>query len=869
MNLARFGVVIDPAPAQAGARATIAAARSIGPALDAVARQAGQANAAQATLGRTGEQAGSRVDRGMRQAAGGTREAGKAAKEAAGGFEAMVGKVMNVVKALASAYAAMQVIRGAFSLIGDAIDKASEMEGFRTQWAYLLGSFDAAKAKMVELQSFANATPFDLPGVTKSALALQSLTDTGLDTIDGLRSIGDAAARAGQPIEEVASRITRLVGNLKRGGSGGDELNILGEWRVLSGDIITKLKEGAGDAKNFASNLALVKEGLEKSENAMLLMSTTWQGITSTLSDSWGTALAKLGTPIIEGLKPAILEVTKFVDGIGTEVETWAPQIEQFARQISAAVAVLNTHGGLKLSLKAAADTFGVYFKRGVIVGSDIMKSRMGEIGNELWRILKEIADRFIKALLDGLKTVVPAVLEVATSGARNALTNTSGYYAKHIASVGAGVGIIPESDLPEINKGIDTTTADTLKEQTAQIEAAYGSWKDAMGGVDPNGPSGDLFPQSGDALDQIISKAEALVPATEAMSAWNAELEKQKALQDAAAQSGQDSNEELVKKANANREAGLAAEKAAAEKAAAAQAAAAAGGKGKDPGEAMREEAKRIIEATRTPDEVFNETKDRLEQLRTVGILNEEQYQRAVRKSTDEYKSAMEQQAAAAQAAVEKQMTPLQKLATQWGALEKNVGQAMASITQALADNVSQGLTSMIDGTKSAKEAFADMAKGIVAAIVKIVVQLAVEYAISAALGRAAPINPVNLAGLTAGVKHDGGAVGAGGHTRDVPASVFAGAQRFHSGGVIGGNEVPIIAEKGESVITKQQSEDIKDRLRGNQRQAQQETGVTILNVTDASMIDQHLMANPSAILNPISRNAPAIQRIINNGPR
>lgn len=51
----------------------------------------------------------------------------------------------------------------------------------------------------------------------------------------------------------------------------------------------------------------------------------------------------------------------------------------------------------------------------------------------------------------------------------------------------------------------------------------------------------------------------------------------------------------------------------------------------------------------------------------------------------------------------------------------------------------------------------------------------------------------------------HSGGVVGSGGGKRSVNPGVFAGAPRFHSGGLVGG-EVPIIAKKGEMVLTEQQ---------------------------------------------------------------
>ncbi|MDE2106721.1 MAG: hypothetical protein KGL39_56420, partial [Patescibacteria group bacterium] len=52
----------------------------------------------------------------------------------------------------------------------------------------------------------------------------------------------------------------------------------------------------------------------------------------------------------------------------------------------------------------------------------------------------------------------------------------------------------------------------------------------------------------------------------------------------------------------------------------------------------------------------------------------------------------------------------------------------------------------------------------------------------------------------------HSGGVVGVNGQPRSLPISLWAAAPRFHQGGLIAPDEVPIIARKGERVLTKEQ---------------------------------------------------------------
>jgi hypothetical protein len=64
----------------------------------------------------------------------------------------------------------------------------------------------------------------------------------------------------------------------------------------------------------------------------------------------------------------------------------------------------------------------------------------------------------------------------------------------------------------------------------------------------------------------------------------------------------------------------------------------------------------------------------------------------------------------------------------------------------------------------------------------------------------------PGILSGARVGLFHKGGVVGSGGGSTTVNPGVFAGAPRYHSGGIAGlkPDEVPAILQKGEVVLPK-----------------------------------------------------------------
>jgi GH24 family phage-related lysozyme (muramidase) len=93
-------------------------------------------------------------------------------------------------------------------------------------------------------------------------------------------------------------------------------------------------------------------------------------------------------------------------------------------------------------------------------------------------------------------------------------------------------------------------------------------------------------------------------------------------------------------------------------------------------------------------------------------------------------------------------------------------------------------------------------------------------------------------LAGLLGKVFHEGGEVGGAAPTRMVNPMWFAGAMRYHSGGIAGmkPNEVPIIAEKGEEVLTESDP-----RHRNNMK----DQSVKIVNVIDPTELLEKALAS------------------------
>lgn len=212
---------------------------------------------------------------------------------------------------------------------------------------------------------------------------------------------------------------------------------------------------------------------------------------------------------------------------------------------------------------------------------------------------------------------------------------------------------------------------------------------------------------------------------------------------------------------------------------------------------------------------------------------------------------------------------------------VKKSAQDARAEVfdLQTLTDNVSTSLqggleglfTDFISGTKSAKEAFSDFAQGVLTEVSKIIakllIQLAIQSMLSAYTGGASTGASGLLGMISAGVKHEGGGIGDAGRSRSVPWSFFANAPRYHTGGIMGlkPNEIPIIAEEGEEMLTKSDPRHRDNLGKGKKGQTDQSPRFTINNMIDSMSIASVMEGShgEAAIMNVIRANRNEIRNM------
>ena len=177
---------------------------------------------------------------------------------------------------------------------------------------------------------------------------------------------------------------------------------------------------------------------------------------------------------------------------------------------------------------------------------------------------------------------------------------------------------------------------------------------------------------------------------------------------------------------------------------------------------------------------------------------------------------------------------------------------------------NYLSGAGSMKDVFREAGNAFRQFAADTLLWLAKLIMRQIIFNALQSAFGGgfAAFGNMVS-----AGVQHDGGVTGSTSRRRSVPAGLFSGAVKYHTGGVAGlaPNEVPAILQKGEEVLTRT---DPRHRMNGGGAQAPAASpNITMVNAIDSEGVLSAALstkAGEKVFLNTIRANKATVKQIL-----
>lgn len=207
-----------------------------------------------------------------------------------------------------------------------AVRSAAQMEQTEKAFTTLLKSADSAKDFLAELERFAAATPFELPGLLNASKRLLAFGFSAQQVIPILTAIGDSAAALGMG-EEGISRLTTAIGQIQaKAKVSAEEMNQINEtgipaWQLLADTIGTTVPQAMDMASkgmiDGATGVQAILTGMNKQFGGMMAeQSQTLNGMMSNIQDSIGQLSTVVGKEITEAfnLKDAAAE---FQDTLG------------------------------------------------------------------------------------------------------------------------------------------------------------------------------------------------------------------------------------------------------------------------------------------------------------------------------------------------------------------------------------------------------------------------------------------------------------------------------------------------------------------------------------------------------------------------
>lgn len=130
------------------------------------------------------------------------------------------------------------------------------------------------------------------------------------------------------------------------------------------------------------------------------------------------------------------------------------------------------------------------------------------------------------------------------------------------------------------------------------------------------------------------------------------------------------------------------------------------------------------------------------------------------------------------------------------------------------LNNNLASGFVDVISGAQSFGDVFSSILDNILQKLLENIIQTKILASIGKSMSGSSNSFISSMGSALVDANHTGGLAGEGNMSKRVSNSAFFGASRYHTGGIVGltPNEVPIIAEKGEEVLTANDPRHIKN---------------------------------------------------------
>lgn len=307
-------------------------------------------------------------------------------------------------------------ISSLFAGLAATIRQAFKVETALVQFSVLLKSMEKAKAMLAELKQFSDATPFEFNEIAAAAKTLLGFGVSAGDVIQTLRRLGDVAAGSGADLKSLAV----VYGQIRSAGKlmGQDLLQLINNNVPMLGglseelygvagrtsDVRKAIEDGKVSFEVFDRALSRLTTGSGTFAGMMDKLSTTGEGLFSTLLGEWSGALADFGKELMalakDGIGFAITKIKELREN-GT-ITRWAKETNEALTLVKDTLASIFSGDTATISLSVNVVKEGL--KDAFSAGLDLLLDGASKVGRMIWAGFSSAGPLTSKELRDAEK---------------------------------------------------------------------------------------------------------------------------------------------------------------------------------------------------------------------------------------------------------------------------------------------------------------------------------------------------------------------------------------------------------------------------------------------------------------------------------
>ena len=315
----------------------------------------------------------------------------------AGALGNVAGRARDAAGAVAglSAKLAIGAAGGAFLFNQQFVRGAADFQRYRTTLETVMGSAEAAQARLNELSAFATRTPFSVAEVVSAGVALQTFGVRGAAADAALQGAGNAAHTFRTSLDQAITAMAAAGrGELDPIERFGIQARTEGRAIVMQWEQDGKQMRATIDKNNRAGIMATVARAWNgMAPGAMDKAMDQWDGLLSNVKDAWSSftrTIAEAGA--FQFLEQQLRDILAWVERLKED-----GRLDQWAQQIGAAIT--NAFQAIRQFVVGTEETPGAF-------------ERLSNIFERVSRVLQPVVDRF-----GGLETFLGGVALVLAGG--------------------------------------------------------------------------------------------------------------------------------------------------------------------------------------------------------------------------------------------------------------------------------------------------------------------------------------------------------------------------------------------------------------------------------------------------------------------